>query len=499
MAESSTTLTLTGRDVIYTDVDEITSENIADVMEDAVNTHDTNSNNIDYLYSYYRGSQPVLNRTKDFNSNILNKIVVNRANQIVSFITGYFLSAPIQYISQNQDQPPEDLKILNEWCDMEAKDQVDLTIAEWQSVSGAGFKIALPREERVDDTIPPFEMYALDPRDTFVVYSSRLGHKPMLGVTFITKSDNSRLYYCYTDKEFFVLDDDFKDASDDLSKSGAHSLGVVPIFEYPLNNSRLGYIELVIPLLDAINTVQSNRVDGVEQFVQAILCLKGMIPEVTSGQTQQDAEAAFMAALKEVGGLFVPDGGDAFYLTQELNQDQTQTLVDDLYDTILEICGIPDRSDGSTNGDTGSAIVLRNGFADAETRAKNAESFFKRSERQFLNLLIMICNTTGGTNLMNNQVDIRFPRRNYTNDSAKVANLVNMLSNDQIHPLDAFEHSDMFPDPDAAFTRGQQWKDEQEKKAADELANIDNNPDEEGNEETETSGIDETNETGTVV
>ena len=498
MAESNTTRTFTGRSVIYTDEPEITNENIASVLEEAVKTHDTNSSDIDYLYDYYCGDQPVLNRTKDFNSNILNKIVVNRANQIVSFVTGYFLSAPIQYISQNQAAPPDDLRILNEWCNMEAKDQVDLTIAEWQAIAGTAYKIALPREERLDDTVSPFEMYALDPRNSFVVYSSRLGHKPMLGVTFVTMSDDSRLYYCYTATDFFVLDDDYKDASDDLTKSGAHSLETIPIFEYPLNNARLGYIELVIPLLDAINTVQSNRVDGVEQFVQAILCLKGMIPEVQSGQSQTDAEAAFMTSLKEVGGLFIPEGGDASYLTQELSQDQTQTLVDDLYDTILEICGIPDRSDGSTNGDTGSAIVLRNGFADAETRAKNAESFFKRSERQFLNLLIMICNTVGGTNLMNNQVDIRFPRRNYTNDSAKVTNLVTMLSSDQIHPLDAFEHSDMFPDPDAAFKRGQDWKAEQEQAMADELASIDN---EEGEteEETETSGLDENNETSTVV
>ena len=46
----------------------------------------------------------------------------------------------------------------------------------------------------------------------------------------------------------------------------------IPIIEYPANIvARLGAFEIVLPLLDAINTVESNRLDGVEQFVQALM------------------------------------------------------------------------------------------------------------------------------------------------------------------------------------------------------------------------------------
>lgn len=489
MAESYTTRTLTGRQIIYTDASEITMDNIADVMTLAVATHDSNASDIDYLYQYYKGKQPVLQRTKDFNDNILNKVVVNFANMIVSFVTGYFLSAPLQYVSLDQDAPPDDLKQLNKWCTLISSDQIDQAVVEWQAIAGQGYKIALPKEERLDDIDPPFEAYSLDPRNTFVIYSSRLGHKPMMAVNYATMADKSRLYYCYTATDFFVLNDDFEDASDEFTKSGPHSLPEIPIYEYPLNNARLGYIELVILLLDGINTTQSNRVDATEQIVQAILCLRGMLPEVQSGQTQSNAEAEFMRALKEIGGLFIPEGGDAFYLSPNFDQGQEQTLVDNMFDQILLICGIPDRSDGSTNGDTGSAIVLRNGFADAETRAKNAEALFRRAERRFLNMLIHISNTFGGTNLERDQVEVRFPRRNYTNDSAKVNNLVTMLSNDQIHPMDAFEHSDMFPDPDAAFARGQMWREQQDQKDVETLASLN----------TTEEPDDVNNETGSVV
>ena len=78
-------------------------------------------------------------------------------------------------------------------------------------------------------------------------------------------------------------------------------------------------------------------------------------------------------------------------------------------------------------------------------------------------MLILMSNDIGGTDIKLYQVDIRFPRRNYTNDSAKVTNLIAMLGCDWIAPQAAYEHSDMFPDPDAAFKEAKEWHDQLEK------------------------------------
>ena len=74
-----------GRTIIYADVDEVDSSNVADVLKKAVEKNETNISDIEYLYDYYKGKQPILNRTKDFNDNILNTVVENHANEIVSF------------------------------------------------------------------------------------------------------------------------------------------------------------------------------------------------------------------------------------------------------------------------------------------------------------------------------------------------------------------------------------------------------------------------------
>lgn len=451
---------LTGRTVLYASVDgdEVTRENVIEVLKQAVDDNTENISDIEYLYDYYKGKQPILERTKDFNDHILNQVIENRANEIVSFKTGYFLSAPIQYIDAGEDEVSQDLKVLNTWLDLESKEESDLQLAEWFSICGTAFRLILPKEERLLPTDAPFEFYTLDPRNTMVVYSSRLGHKPLMGVTFVTLEEDKVLYYVYTKDMFYEIEDD------KILSASPHALGNVPVIEYPANNARLGDFEIVLSLLDAINDCQSDRADGLEQFIQSILCMENM-------QIDADTEADFMQRLKETGGLFIPEGGKAYYLSQALNQGDAQTFKDDLYQAVLTICGMPNRNGGSSTSDTGSAVLLRDGWSSAEARAKLTETCFKKSERQFLNFLIYYANTIGGTNIELGQVDIRFPRRNYTNDSAKVNNLVTMLSNDWIAPQQAFEHSDMFPDPDSAYLEAKKWHDEQEQKKVEQAMN----------------------------
>lgn len=485
---------LYGRTVLYTDVLEIDDSNVGDVLADAINDHENNSNDIDYLYQYYKGDQPINIREKIYNEDINNKVVVNRAAEIVDFKVGYLLSAPIQYIDAASNDNEEgiensDLDTLTRYCMLEDKETSDLEVAQWQSICGRAFRMILPKDEVLEGE-SPFAIYTLDPRNTEVVYSSKLGNKPMLAFTSVTLQDNTVLYYCYTATDFYVLDKDGNDMSDDVTKSGPHALGMIPIIEYPANDARLGDFEQVISLLNAVNTVMSNRVDGVEQFIQAILCMEGMQVERDSNQTQSEAETEFMRQVKEVGGMFTPQSSRAYYLTQELNQEQTEVLVQSMYDQILTIVGMPNRNlgNGSTS-DTGSAVILRNGFSEAEARARIRENYFKKSERRFLNLMIVLSNTIGGTNLLPIDVDIRFPRRNYTNDSANVTNLISMLSSDWITPEFAYAHSNMCADPHHEYLLAKAWHDTHENEEVDALNAVNNDEPELPSAHDETSSI----------
>ena len=54
-----------GRTKIYTDVERITAENVVAVLEKALRTHAQNNSDIQYLWDYYRGKTPILNKTKE--------------------------------------------------------------------------------------------------------------------------------------------------------------------------------------------------------------------------------------------------------------------------------------------------------------------------------------------------------------------------------------------------------------------------------------------------
>lgn len=442
-----------GRRVIYTDESEITRQNIVRVLNKAMAVHYSNRSEIQYLYDYYRGKQSILGRTKDIRPEINNKLVENRANEIVSFKVGYLMGEPIQYVNRSGNETAtEGINRLNEFVFAENKSTKDKEIADWFTICGTAFRMVIPDALGDEPDEAPFEIYTLDPRDAFVVYFNGLGNKPVMGVKYIVKEDGTIVYSVYTDKMYFEV------AGDSIVKEQPHSLGSIPIIEYPANSARLGAFEIVLSLLDSINEIGSNRLDGIEQFIQSLLMFKGV-----------DVDADDFDTLREKGGIKVPLEGDVKYLVQELNQTQTQTLVDYMYQTILTICGMPNRNGGLSTSDTGSAVIMRDGWSAAEARAKDTELMFKMSEKQFLKLAIRITNDLKNMGLKLADIEIRFTRRNYENIQEKTQVLTTMLSNDKIHPQLAFEHCGLFVDPEIAYTKSMEYAKEREDELAKEL------------------------------
>lgn len=458
------TRNLFGRKVITTDATYVDNSNIVDELTNAFNKHIFNREEIVYLWNYYRGDQPILLREKKIRPEICNKIVENRANEIVSFKVGYLCGEPIQYIGRNGDDVVSaGISQLNEMMFSESKATQDKELVEWQMICGTAYRLVLP-DSIIDIDDAPFEIFTLDPRDTFVVYSNEIGNKPLFAVKYCTDEFGQSTYSIYSENKYWKI----KDGK--ILESQEHFLGMIPIFEYPANTARQGAFEIVLPLLDAINNVASNRLDGVEQFVQAFI--KFINCDITADEFKE---------LKEMGGIKVKsiDGNkaDVDMVTNELNQMQTQTLVDNLYQTVLTICGIPNRNGGSSTSDTGSAVLLRDGWSLAESRAKDSELMFKKAEKNVLKLILKICRDIEGTpeevcTLSLKDIDIHFTRRNYENIQSKAQVLIAMLNNPKIHPLDAYSSCGLFIDPERAYARGMEYYDEQSKKAVKMANNV---------------------------
>lgn len=447
-------LHLNGRRMILTDETEVNIGNVVQILRKALPYHWKNRSEISYLWSYYKGRQPILNRVKEVRPEITNKIVENRANEIVSFKSGYLMGEPLQYVSRgNAENIADAINQLNEFVFAEEKPAKDKELADWFHVCGTSFRMVLPDEMAGEDDESPFEIYTLDPRNTFVVYNNGLGNKPILGVKYVVDENGVVHYSCYSDHEYFEI------VESKVISYDTHILGEIPIIEYPLNMARIGAFELVIPLLDAINLTDSNRLDGVEQFIQALMLFHNV-----------DISSEDFDELRERGAIKFKDidpqlKAEINYLVSNLNQGETQTLVDHMYQTVLTICGMPNRNGGSSTSDTGSAVIMRDGWSAAEARAKDSELMFKKSERIFLKVVLNICRTLADMDLKVCNVEIRFTRRNYENILQKAQVLDLMLKNNKIHPRLAFEHCGLFVDSDLAYTLSAEYAEEQEQKA----------------------------------
>lgn len=440
---------LFGRTVITHDEVAITDENIIEIIDKVMYTHSKNRKDIEYLWDYYRGKQPILERTKTVRPEICNQIVENRANEIVSFKVGYLCGEPIQYIGRNGSETvSQAISELNEMMFSENKATQDKRIVEWQAICGTAYRLILP-DTRGSEDDAPFEMYTLDPRDTFVVYSNEVDGKPLMAVKYCTLDNGDYIYSVYAPNHFWKI------RNRDIEESMSHALGMIPIIEYPANTARLGAIEIVIDLLDEINNIASNRMDGIEQFVQAFI-------KFVNCDISKEEYLEFL----ELGAIKVKstDGqpADVDMVSDELNQSQTQITKDDAYQSILTICGMPNRNGGSSTSDTGQAVLLRDGYTAAESRAKDSELMFKEAEQNALRLILRIIRDTRGLSealyaLKLKDIAMQFTRRNYENIQSKAQVLTQMLAQNKIHPRLAFAHCGMFTDPEDAYRVSEEY------------------------------------------
>ena len=447
--------TLFGRKVLYTDETEINRENVVDVIRSVIANHTSNVDDINYLYEYYKGKQPILNRVKEVRPEINNKVVVNFANEIVSFKVGYLLNQPFQYVALTDKN--NEVKKLNDYMYQIGKQAQDQEIVEWNHICGTAYRyVEAKNPNDIKENESPFELYTLDPRTTAIVYSSTFKKKRLCGITYTHSATDDRVkdFVVYTKDKIFSFSDDGNNAENFKEENNA--LGEIPIFEYPANNSRLGAFEIVLPLLDCYNRICSNDTDGVEQEIQSFL--KFINCELDNNGLDNLSRYGAIK-IKSIDGA----QADVDVVKTEYSYDGANSIKEDIHRNILTICGMPVQGNGQSISANNGAILIQNGWSQAEARAKTSETMFKGSERMMLNLVFKICKTIGNNNidLTTSDVDCKSPRTNYENLQIKAQVLCEMLNTQRVHPKLAFEACGLFSDPENAYIISEIYYNEQ--------------------------------------
>lgn len=450
---------LHGRIKICTGLEYITPDNVIDAVNLALVEHMQNMADEEYLYWYRRGEQPILERKKEVRPEINNKIRENHADEICAFKNGYFLTKPATYKSRSDDETITDkVRELNEYLYRSGKQMADNTAVDWFHTVGVGVIYV----EQNDDADIPVKVYALDPRQAFVVYSLRPGNKPVMGVNMVTVGEEL-FFDVYTETAVYKIHGGYRGIVETnrpaeglaltIDNVLPNPLGEIPIIEYFYNTMRMGAFEGVLDLLDGINRIQSNRLDGVEQFIQSLVVTTNV--KFEDDVTANEIRKAGMINLTSVG----ENKADFQILSEELNQTQTQVLVDHMYDTMLTICGMPNTNKGhGSTSDTGLAILARDGWWLADSCARNTQDLFRESNQRFDRIFLKILNKKVNLGLKQTDFNLQFAEEETTNIQLKAQSYVTLIKGG-LHPVLALAKSGISNDPVNDFLMSKEYID----------------------------------------
>ena len=206
----------------------------------------------------------------------------------------------------------------------------------------------------------------------------------------------------------------------DFIDSAPHYLRHVPIVEYYTNTARLGIIDIVETILDAINDVSSDAVDNINDFVNSVLAIYNMEIDET---TKADIDKNKAISLKT---LDPSRPADAKYLSNALNQSDVLEKYESLVKVAYNVAGVPQPSTKNTSGgDTGEARALGGGWESADTIAKQNEEPLKQGESICLELILDICKLirTPIKDIYKSDVEINFNRTNRDNLMVKAQSM----------------------------------------------------------------------------
>lgn len=447
---------LFGRRTIYVNEspENITSKNVVNVLEKIMPYHLKNSIECNYLYEYAKGKQPIMNREKQIRADINNKIVENHALEILTFKVGYAFGEPVAFVLHGdcdvhdpEKKNDERMSAFNELLRADNKNSKDKTLGNWIYTCGIGYRMCLPSKDGADH---PFDSYVLDPRRTFVAVKDDYTEEPVLcgfhnrsRTQFDIFTKYKHWYIRYALDNNGVIDT----TKPPVVEEKVNLYKLLPIVQYKANDQMQGCFEIVIDSCNALNTLESNGVDGIEQFIQSFIWFNNC-----------DVDKEGLKELKDLGAISTKSSAglqaSIKILSETLDQQQTSVLKENIYQSMLTIAAVPDRRE-STGGNTGQALILANGWIMAESAARDFENIYKQSEREFINIALTICKDASTKpeklgDLALPDVDIHFTRRMTDNLLVKTQALMNMLQAG-VHPRHAFKICGLFNDPEQAY------------------------------------------------
>ena len=391
---------LLGRHRIYTDVSEITEDNVIQVLSEAIIIHEQNRTEIAFLLNYEKGLQP-LKREKKIRSDIDIRVADNIANQIVEFKLGYHWGNPKSLVqrgdrdlsSGNPEENDDAITLLNQMNEDENAFAKDQELGRYIEICGIGYQMVdIKRNYYEGGSV--FELNTLNPMYTFIVYRNDIRETPLMSVTYRQLKNGDKYFTCFTDEVRYEVKDAYEiidgvkeEIWRKLPRSGEKNpLGTVPVVEFVRAYDRMGVFERQIPDMDALNIEVSDFANSVAQNTQEIWWMN-------DADFPKDPNTG--RAVKPVSGQWMrtvtaPNGNRPTIqaLSSTFDYEGVQDNIVSKRNIILQKCYVPLQTDPG-GGSTASAMSMSSGWSAAEAVAAKQEDIIRASVMKIVELELL--------------------------------------------------------------------------------------------------------------
>lgn len=236
----------------------------------------------------------------------------------------------------------------------------------------------------------------LEPENTFIVYDDTIEQKPLFAVYYYLRKDDVTEESVYvatilTENLKYVLNIETKNTIPEVDEDPEeHFMGAIPVICYQNNRYCIGDFEQQISLIDAYNTLMSDRINDKEQFIDALLVLYG----AQLGDDKKEASEA-AKALRREKLIEMPIDAKAEYLVSSLDEDGAELVRKAIKEDIYTFSHVPNLTDENFIGNS-SGVAMEYKLLGLEMITKIKTRWYKRGLRKRLELF---CNYLGLKNL----------------------------------------------------------------------------------------------------
>ena len=397
-----------------------------DTLEAILREHDHQRERLVRLHGMYAREHSIMRRTR-LKGLPNNRLVHDLPGYIATMAAGYLVGNPVRYTAAEGQE--EAFTPVLEAYEAASVESVDAELAMDAAVYGKAAEVCY-----ADAEARP-RVAQLDARSAFVVYDDTVEHAPLLGITRRDTFD-ARLertgeeVTLYTDRLIVHMRRTSRETPRETMRE-AHYFGGVPVVEYWNNAREEGDFEPVMGLIDAYDTLQSDRVNDKQQFTDAVFVLKGVgalgVDDTEEETVDADGTATAAGAagkeaedpsvrLRRTRTLFLPgDGADAQFVTKPDAESGNELLRMSLKSDIHKLCLVPDLTDEQFAGNV-SGVAMRFKLLGLEQLTKIKERWFREGLRTRLRLFCAFLARKGTAALNAEKVQITFSRSLPVND-----------------------------------------------------------------------------------